>query len=137
MSPNNKAALTLIKNLKGVMMVLNEEAISAVDHFHATYCPKYEDLEVVSNGGDNIRFAPLGNGFDKWGSFDKKKPLQPFCEQVGSSIQNYWKKGKPVFEMKYEIAYLVSDLDDAKDNYPQKVHINIHLDITEIEWNFF
>ncbi len=39
--------------------------------------------------------------------------------------------------MKYEIAYLVSDLDDAKDNYPQKVHINIHLDITEIEWNFF
>ena len=38
--------------------------------------------------------------------------------------------------MKYEIAYLVSDLDDAKDNYPQKVHINLHLDITEIEWIF-
>jgi len=31
MSPNNKAAMTLIKNLKGVMMVLNEEAISADD----------------------------------------------------------------------------------------------------------
>jgi len=98
------------------MMVLNEEAMGAVDYFHRTYCPKYEDLEVVSNGGDNIRFAPPGNGLDKWGSFDKKKPLKPFIEQVGPAIKNYWKK-KPDFEMKYETSYLVSDLGDVKDNY--------------------
>jgi len=54
------------------MMVLNEEAMGAVDYFHTTYCPKYEDLEIISNGGDNIRFAPPGNDLDKWGSLIRR-----------------------------------------------------------------
>jgi len=36
--------------------------------------------------------------------------------------------------MKYETSYLVSDLGDVRDNYPQKAHVDLLPDITETEW---
>jgi len=49
MCPNNSAAVTYIKKLKGVMIVLNEDSMGDVDYFNVNYCPKFDELENFSD----------------------------------------------------------------------------------------
>jgi len=86
MSPNNTAAATLLKKLHGLMIVLDESSLKAIDHIHAYHSTKLSELNNVSNGGDNIRFASSEYGLPAWGSFEKKGILMPFINQVKTGI---------------------------------------------------
>jgi len=104
MGPHNSAAATLLKKLQGLMVVLDESSMKAIDHIHAFHSPKLSELNNVSNGGDNIKFASTGNGLPAWGSFEKKRLLMPFINQVKPAIINHWKNNKHV-QFSYETSF--------------------------------
>jgi len=78
MSPNKGAAVTLHKKSQGLMVVLDKALMGAVDDIHPCMPFPHCELDYVSNGCDNIRFASPGYGLTEWGSFDKKRKLMPF-----------------------------------------------------------
>ena len=132
MGPKNKSAASIIKKLGGFMLELNEDSMGAVDYLNAHHCPKYDDLEYVSHGGDNIRFASPGNNLDPWGSFDHKVELKPFMEQVCPKLFEHW-NNKEQIVFNYETAFIYSQLTDKRDNVPQEAHQDHDSDITAVE----
>ena len=101
------------------MLHLGEGSMHAVDYINAHHCPKYSDLEYVSKGGDNIRFAAPGNGLPDWGSFDDKRVLQPFINQVHPKIFDYWDNKSDII-FNYKTTFIYSYLSSTRDNVPQK-----------------
>ncbi len=132
MSPQNSSTGVILKKLDGFMLQLDEGSMCAVDYINAHHCPKYSDLECVSNGGDTIRLVAPGNGLHDWGSFDNKRVLQPFINQVHPKIFDHWgNKSNIVFN--YETTFIYSQLSTTRDNVPQKAHQDHDSDITDIE----
>jgi len=121
MSPKNSSAGVIIKKLGGFMLHLDESSMCAVDDIKAHHCFKYLDLNKVSNGGDNIRFAAPGNGVPDWRSFDDKRVFQPFINHVHPRIFDHWgNKSDIVFNN--ETTFIYSQLCNPRDNVPQKAH---------------
>jgi len=84
MSHHNPQAKQLINFLHGFMIELDQPCLDAIDYINDNYHPMYEDLDGVSNGGDNIRYGFPGNGLSKWSSFDESKNYRLF--QTSSNL---------------------------------------------------
>jgi len=134
MGPNNKAAATLLKKLQGLMVVLDESSMKSIDHIHAFHSPQLSELNNVSNGGDNIKFASPGNGLPAWGSFGKKRLLLPFINQVKPALLDHWKNNKHV-QFSYETSFLFSQVSATRDNFPQKAHQDLDSEVIKNEFD--
>jgi len=130
-SYNNSSSVRLIENVLGGLIVhLNEKSMDAVDFMNDKYHPFFKDLTNVSNGGDNIWYGPPAKTLPEWNSFDKHPKLLPFIEQVGGAMKNHWDNKTNLME--YETVFLFSELNETRDNIPQKAHV----DLTEELINF-
>ena len=134
MGPKNSSACSILKKLGGFMVQLDEGSMKAIDYINNHHSPKYSDLNNVSNGGDNIRFAGPGNGLPDWGSFDGKRVLQPFINQVHPALFDHW-KNKDDIVFRYETSFIYSKLGDTRDNVPQKAHQDHESSITDEEFD--
>jgi len=105
--------------------------MDAVDVMNSSYHPFFEDLTNVSNGGDNIWYGPPAKELSKWNCFEEKPELQPFIKQVGDAIKFHWHNKSSVME--YETVFLFSELNDSRDNIPQKAHVDMASEITDFE----
>ncbi len=129
---NNNSSVKLVENILGGLIVhLNEQSMDAVDFMHDKYHPYFEDLTNVSNGGDNIWYGPPAKSLPEWNSFDKNPKLHPFINQVGEAIKDFW--GNKTNFMQYETVFLFSELNETRDNIPQKAHVDLSEDLIEFE----
>ena len=132
-SYNNPEAVRLVEYVLGGCIVhLNEDSNKAVDLMLKHYHPFYEDVTAVTNGGDNIKYGPPRKPLPQWGTFDKEPKLKPFIKQVGEAVMDMW-GGKDSIKMKYETVFIFSELSGARDNIPQKAHVDMRPKITEKE----
>jgi len=69
MSHHNPQACQLIKVLHGFVIELDQPCLDANDYINDNYHPMYEDLDGVSNDGDNNQYGSR-HGLPKWQSFD-------------------------------------------------------------------
>jgi len=65
----------------------------------------YEDLDGVSNGGDNIRYGFPGNGLSKWSSFNETPELQALPNKFKPALMNHW-GNKKFIEFKYQTQFI-------------------------------
>jgi len=63
--------------------------------------------------------------------FEEKSQLQPSIKQVGDAIKFHW--GNKSSVMEYETVFLFSELNDSRDNIPQKAHVDMASEITDFE----
>jgi len=65
-TPSFSQAVNLIETaLHGKIRLLDENAQAAVKYIFSHHLPRLKDLKAVSNGGENIAFAPP-NGMEDW-----------------------------------------------------------------------
>jgi len=55
---NKSSVKTIVHDLGGMIVHLNDDSMKAVDYMNDHYHPYFEDLTNVSNGGDNIWYGP-------------------------------------------------------------------------------
>jgi len=132
MSPKNLSARSILKQLGGFMLELNVGSMSAIDYINEHHCPKFKDLQSVTNGGDNIRYGSPGNNLPSWGSFDSKRQLMPFMNQVRPALFDHWENKKEIV-FNYETDFIYSKLGTKRDNVPQMAHQDHDSDVIDKE----
>jgi len=132
MSLKSPRAISLIENIGGIMLELTNESLASIDFIFANYHPSFEDVVGVTNGGENIRYAPPGNGLARQKTFDTVEELKPFIDQVKPAVISMWKK-LHMDEFEYETLFLFSTLSGERDNIPQLAHCDLQSTSTAFE----
>jgi len=114
------------------MLELTNESLASIDFIFANYHPSFEDVVGVTNGGENIRYAPPGNGLARQKTFDTVEELKPFIDQVKPAVISMWKK-LHMDEFEYETLFLFSTLSGERYNIPQLAHCDLQSTSTAFE----
>jgi len=132
MSHHNPQAIQLINSLRGFMIELDQPCLDAIDFINGNYHPFYEDLDGVSNGGDNIRYGFPGNVLPKWQSFDEVPELEALPSKFKPVLMKHWKNNKHI-KFHYQTQFIFSELGDTKDNIPQLAHVDMKESVNKFE----
>jgi len=57
--------------------------------------------------------------------------LKPFIDQVDEAIKDHWDHKSSIME--YETVFLFSELNETRDNIPQKAHVDLGDDLMQFE----
>ena len=57
--------------------------------------------------------------------------MKPFIDQVGEVIKDHWDHKSSIME--YETVFLFSELNETRDNIPQKAHVDLGDDLMKFE----
>ncbi len=122
-STMNSQAVNIVKALKGKIMPLNDEVLAAVKHILMKHCPDLNKLKRVSNGGENIVFAPP-KGIKAWNGMKTNKKVQALHNVLEEGIQDLWMDCPEAMEFfEYKMSCLFSRLTaENPKGIPQTAH---------------
>jgi len=132
-TPSFSQAVNLIeKALLGKIMLLDENAQAAVKYIFSNHLPRLKDLKAVSNGGENIAFAPP-KGMKDWDGLVKPKviALESALKKV---VKELWKKNPKACEhFRYKTSCLFSRLSSENPTgIPQTAHTDFEADAVDM-----